>query len=279
MDKDALMLSNESGFQTDWKTLYHRDALLWASHEFETDSIMKSLVELVFCLTKQFNLSPAVEFTTIDTLELLLIRTFQSWMKSSSAGSDSVERKKGPFLRQLPMYVVAVVDIVAKYIHIGMKLDLVALKRAAKVSDSFTNMLAVEFEVIKILDSELRSSLLLGAFERFSKQYLTPLNIASNEHIWNIGLRLLRLVTAERTLIYNSLKTSMKDKECFRRFKANKLILAGAIIITVLYVIPATRHSKAILNQVIEPLADDCCVQATNLIYLRDAVLRVIGGH
>uniref|UniRef100_A0A182RJ94 Cyclin N-terminal domain-containing protein n=1 Tax=Anopheles funestus TaxID=62324 RepID=A0A182RJ94_ANOFN len=263
MDKDALMLSNESGFQTDGKTLYHRDALLWASHEFETDSIMKSLVELVFCLTKQFNLSPAVEFTTIDTLELLLIRIFQSWMKSSSTGSDSVERKKGPFLRQLPMYV-SVVDIVAKYIHIGMKLDLVALKRAAKVSDSFTNMLAVEFEVIKILDSELRSSLLLGAFERFSKQYLTPLNIASNEHIWNIGL---------------SLKTSMKDKECFRRFKANKLILAGAIIITVLYVIPATRHSKAILNQVIEPLADDCCVQATNLIYLRDAVLRVIGGH
>ncbi|XP_052898223.1 uncharacterized protein LOC128304995 [Anopheles moucheti] len=276
MHKGALMLSNESGFQTDWKSLYHRDALVWASHEYEADSIMKPLVKLAFCLARQFNLSPAIEFTSIDTLELLLVRAFQSWMKSSP---ESLERSKSAFLHQLPMYVVAVVDIVAKYIDIGIKLDLKALKRAANVSDSSCNMLAVEFEVIKILDSELRSSLLLGAFERFSKQYLTPLNIASSESIWNIGLRLLRLVTAERTLIYNSLKTSMKDNECFRRFKSNKLILAGAIIITVLYVIPATRHSKAILNKVIEPLADDCCVQATNLIYLRDAVLRVIAGH
>ncbi|XP_053663198.1 uncharacterized protein LOC128712327 [Anopheles marshallii] len=275
MDQDALMLSNESGFQTDWKSLYHRDALLWASHEYEADFIMKPLGKLVFCLARQFNLSPAIEFTTIDTLELLLVRAFQSWMKSSP---ESLERNQSAFLHQLPMYVVAVVDIVAKYIHIGIKLDLTALKRAAKVSDSSTNMLAVEFEVIKILDTELRSSLLLGAFERFSKQYLTPLHIATNESVWNIGLRLLRLVTAERTLIYNSLKTSMKDNECFRRFKSNKLILAGAIIITVLYVIPATRHSKAILDKVIEPLADDCCVQATNLIYLRDAVLRVIRG-
>uniref|UniRef100_A0A182W7G3 Uncharacterized protein n=1 Tax=Anopheles minimus TaxID=112268 RepID=A0A182W7G3_9DIPT len=279
MDKDALILSNESGFQTDWKSLYHRDALLWASHEYETDAIMKPLVELVFTLARQFNFSPAIEFTTIDTLELLLVRAFQSWMQSSLTVPDSFERHKYEFLRKLPMYVVAVVDIVAKYINIGIKLDLAALRRVAKVTDSSTNMLAMEFEVIKILDSELRSSLLLGAFERFSKQYLAPLNIESNEFIWNIGLRLLRLVIAERTHIYNSLKTSMKDEGCFRRFKSNKLILAGAIIITVLYLIPGTRHSKAILNRVIEPLAEDCCVQATNLIYLRDAVLRVIADH
>ncbi|XP_035916077.1 uncharacterized protein LOC118517086 [Anopheles stephensi] len=278
MDNNALSLSNESGFQSDWKSIYHRDALLWASHEYETDAIMKPLVELVFHLTRQFKLSPAIEFTTIDTLELLLVRAFQSWMKSSQAGPDSLERQKDIFLRQLPMYVVAVVDIVAKYINLGMKLDLVGLKRVAKVSDSGPNILTVEFEVIKILDSELRSSLLLGAFERFSKEYLLPLNVANNETIETIGIRLLRLVIAERVHIYESLKTSIKDRECFRRFKSNKLILAGAIIVTILYLIPATRHSKAILNKVIEPLAYDCCVQATNLIYLRDAVLRVIGG-
>uniref|UniRef100_A0A182XZW0 Uncharacterized protein n=1 Tax=Anopheles stephensi TaxID=30069 RepID=A0A182XZW0_ANOST len=278
MDNNALSLSNESGFQSDWKSIYHRDALLWASHEYETDAIMKPLVELVFHLTRQFKLSPAIEFTTIDTLELLLVRVFQSWMKSSQAAPDSLDRQKDIFLRQLPMYVVAVVDIVAKYINLGMKLDLVGLKRAAKVSDSGPNILTVEFEVIKILDSELRSSLLLGAFERFSKEYLLPLNVANNETIETIGIRLLRLVIAERVHIYESLKTSIKDRECFRRFKSNKLILAGAIIVTILYLIPATRHSKAILNKVIEPLAYDCCVQATNLIYLRDAVLRVIGG-
>uniref|UniRef100_A0A182SAW8 Cyclin N-terminal domain-containing protein n=1 Tax=Anopheles maculatus TaxID=74869 RepID=A0A182SAW8_9DIPT len=226
MDNNVLNLSNESGFQSDWKSIYHQDALLWASHEYETDAIMKPLVELVFQLARQFKLSPAMEFTTIDTLELLLVRAFQSWTKSPAMVLDSLERHKCTFLRQLPMYVVAVVDIVAKYINVGMKLDLVGLKRAAKVSDSSSNILAVEFEVIKILDCE----------------------------------------------------TSIKDKECFRRFKSNKLILAGAIIITILYLLPATRHSKALLNKVIEPLAYDCCVQATNLIYLRDAVLRVIGG-
>ncbi|XP_050078354.1 uncharacterized protein LOC126565239 [Anopheles maculipalpis] len=278
MDNNVLNLSNESGFQTDWKTIYHRDALLWASHEYETDAIMKPLVELVLYLTREFKLSPAIEFTTIDTLEMLLVRAFQGWTKSSQTGPESLEHQKRIFLRQLPMYVVAVVDIVAKYINIGTKLDLVGLKRAVKVSDSSANILTVEFEVIKILDSELRSSLLLGAFERFSKEYLLPLNVASHETVGNIGIRLLRLVIAEREHIYHSLKTSIKDNECFRRFKSNKLILAGAIIITILYLIPATRHSKAILNKVIEPLAYDCCVQSTNLLYLRDAVLRVIGG-
>uniref|UniRef100_A0A6E8VTZ9 NR LBD domain-containing protein n=1 Tax=Anopheles coluzzii TaxID=1518534 RepID=A0A6E8VTZ9_ANOCL len=280
MNNEELVLSNESGFQGDWKTIYHRDALLWASHEYDTDSIMKPLAQMVIGLANQFNLSPTIEFTTIDTLELLLVRAFQSWMQSPVTFPDTVEQQKDAFLRQLPMYVVAVFDIVAKYSNLGSKLDLAAMKRAAKVSVAIdTNMLTVEFEVIKILDSELRSSLLLGAFERFSKQYLLPLNIESKETIASIGVRLLRVAVAERALIYDSLKTSMKDMECFRRFKSNKLILAGAIILTVLYLVPAARHSSVLLNQVAVPLADDCCVQSTNLIYLRDAILRVIGGH
>ncbi|XP_040169011.1 uncharacterized protein LOC120903563 isoform X2 [Anopheles arabiensis] len=257
MNNEELVLSNESGFQGDWKTIYHRDALLWASHEYDTDSIMKPLAQMVIGLANQFHLSPTIEFTTIDTLELLLVRAFQSWMQSPVTFPDTVEQQKDAFLRQLPMYVVAVFDIVAKYSNLGSKLDLAAMKRAAK----------------------LRSSLLLGAFERFSKQYLLPLNIESKETIASIGVRLLRVAVAERALIYDSLKTSMKDMECFRRFKSNKLILAGAIILTVLYLIPAARHSSVLLNQVAVPLADDCCVQSTNLIYLRDAILRVIGGH
>uniref|UniRef100_A0A182PD17 Uncharacterized protein n=1 Tax=Anopheles epiroticus TaxID=199890 RepID=A0A182PD17_9DIPT len=280
MNNEELALSNESGFQGDWKSIFHRDALIWASHEYDTDSIMKPLAEFVFTLSSQFRLSPAIEFTTIDTLELLLVRAFQGWMQTSSTFPDAFERHKTAFLRQLPLYVVAVFDIVTKYNNLGLKLDLAAMKRAAKVSGSTSaNMLSVEFEVIKILDSELRSSLLLGAFERFCKEYLLPLNIESKEVIGSIGMKLLRLAVAERALVYDSLKTSMKDKECFRRFKSNKLILAGAIIITILYLIPATRNSNAILNQVVVPLADDCCVQATNLIYLRDALLRVIGGQ
>uniref|UniRef100_A0A182JRU5 Uncharacterized protein n=1 Tax=Anopheles christyi TaxID=43041 RepID=A0A182JRU5_9DIPT len=279
MNNEELVLSNESGFQGDWKSIYHRDALIWASHEYDTDSIMKPLAELVICFSSKFNLSPTIEFTTIDTLELLLVRAFQNWMQSATPFPESVEQQKAAFLRQLPIYTVAVFDIVAKYTNLGSKLELAAVKRAAKVNGSTANMLTVEFEVIKILDSELRSSLLLGAFERFSKQYLLPLNVESKENIGSIGIKLLRVALAERALVYDSLKTAMKDKECFRRFKSNKLILAGAVIITLLYLIPATRHSNVILNQVVVPLAEDCCVQAKNLIYLRDAILRVVGGH
>lgn len=157
MNNEELVLSNESGFQGDWKTIYHRDALLWASHEYDTDSIMKPLAQMVIGLANQFHLSPTIEFTTIDTLELLLVRAFQSWMQSPVTFPDTVEQQKDAFLRQLPMYVVAVFDIVAKYSNLGSKLDLAAMKRAAKVSVAIdTNMLTVEFEVIKILDSEVR---------------------------------------------------------------------------------------------------------------------------
>ncbi|XP_053673543.1 uncharacterized protein LOC128723804 [Anopheles nili] len=279
MNEDALILSNDSGFHSDWKSIYHRDALFWASHEYHTDPIMKTIVRTVFSLAKQFNLSPAIEFTVIDTLELLLVRVFQSWMQLKATSLQLLHRKKEAFLRQLPLYTVAVVDIVAKYIDASVKLNLVALKRAAKASVSCQNMLTIEFEVIKILDSELQSSLLLGAVERFSKEYLLPLNITSKENIAVIGLKLLRLATSERLRIYDSLKASIRDRDSFHRFKSSKLILAGSIVITILHLLPTARRSKAVLNQILEPLADDCCVQATNLIYLRDAMLRVISNR
>ncbi|KFB45630.1 AGAP007979-PA-like protein [Anopheles sinensis] len=275
---DVLFLSNESGFQSDWKTIYHRDALFWASHEYHTDGIMRTLVPTVSYLTRQFNLSPAIEFAIVETLELLLVRVFQSWKKPTPTFLDGLERHKRVFLKHLPLYTVAVVDIVTKYIEPSIKLDLPSLKRIAKVDyGADQNMLAVEFEVIKLLDCECRASLLLGAVERFSKDYLLPLNVASKETIAHLGIKLLRVVTADRMAIYSSLETFMKDAAAFRRFKSSKLILAGSIVITILYLMPKVRHSRPILQQILEPLADECCIQATNLLYLRDAILRVIG--
>uniref|UniRef100_A0A182QKF1 Uncharacterized protein n=1 Tax=Anopheles farauti TaxID=69004 RepID=A0A182QKF1_9DIPT len=280
MNAEALLLSSESGFQSDWKAAYHKDTLFWATNDYDTDAIMKPIAETVLYIVQKFNLSSEMEFTTIDTMELLFVRAFQSWMDQSTAVQpDSVERKMGTFLHHLPIYTVAVIDIVAKYVKIGMKLDLVALKRVAKVRDGSSNVLAAEFDVIKLLDTEVRSSLLLGAVERFSMQYLLPLNVASKETIGRIGIMLLRFTIAERALIYNSLKTSIKNPNCFRRFKANKLILAGAIVLAILHLLPTARHHKPILDQVIQPLADDCCVLESNLIYLRDAIVRAIDGH
>uniref|UniRef100_A0AAG5DTX0 Uncharacterized protein n=1 Tax=Anopheles atroparvus TaxID=41427 RepID=A0AAG5DTX0_ANOAO len=201
---DGLLLSNDSGFQSDWKSIYHRDALFWASHENHTDSIMRTLVSAISSLSWQFNLSPVIEFTTVETLELLLVRVFQSWLKSTPTVLEELDRHKRAFLKQLPLYTVAVVDIVTKFIEPSIKLDLAALRRAAKADYSAgQNMLSLEFEVIKLLDCECRSSLLLGAVERFSKDYLLPLNVASKEMISQVGIKLLRVVTARRMAIYS----------------------------------------------------------------------------
>uniref|UniRef100_A0A182NTK9 Uncharacterized protein n=1 Tax=Anopheles dirus TaxID=7168 RepID=A0A182NTK9_9DIPT len=282
MNNSSLLLSSESGFQSDWKAPYHKDAQFWAANEYDTDSIMKAIAEMVGHIAQQFNLSPEMEFTVVDTMELLFVRAFKSCVQQqpgTSALPDAVDRKMDTFMRQLPIYTVAVIDIVAKYVKIGTKLDLVALKRVAKVRNGGSNMLAAEFDVIKLLDTEVHSSLLLGAVERFSMHYLLPLNVAGKETVGQIGIKLLRFTIAERALIYNSLKTSVRNPNCFRRFKTNKLILAGAIVLGVLYLLPGAHHSKTILDQVIQPLANDCCVQESNLIYLRDAILRAIDGR
>ncbi|XP_052868102.1 uncharacterized protein LOC128274056 [Anopheles cruzii] len=273
---DGLNLSYESGFHSDWKSIYNRDILFWSSHDYHTDSAMRAIVETICFLAEKFSLSPAVEFSAIDALELLLVRAFQSWKEPVAAKPGAFEVSKGRFLKQLPTYIVAVLDITAKYMDASIKLDLAALRRLVHANGPSDSMLAVEFEVIKILGNEFRSSLLLGAVERFTKEYLLPLNVTKKETISRLGLKLLRLVTAERAAIYGSLRNSIKDEASFRRFKASKLILAGSITLTVLHLIPAVRHSKPILHQILEPIADDCGVQATNLIYLRDAILQVI---
>ncbi|XP_058056854.1 uncharacterized protein LOC131208218 [Anopheles bellator] len=272
--EDGLNLSYESGFHSDWKSIYNRDILFWTSHDYHTDPAMRTIVETISFLAEKLTLSPAVEFSAIDALELLLVRAFQSWKEPVTATKPgALEVSKGRFLKQLPTYIVAVLDITAKYMDASIKLDLATLRRLVHANGPSDSMLSVEFEVIKILGNEFRSSLLLGAVERFTKEYLIPLNVTKKETISRLGLKLLRLVTAERAAIYGSLRNSIKDEASFRRFKASKLILAGSITLTVLHLIPAVRHSKPILHQILEPIADDCGVQATNLIYLRDAII------
>ncbi|XP_050094131.1 uncharacterized protein LOC126576868 [Anopheles aquasalis] len=288
---DELNLSYESESASDWKVCYQRDVQYWMSHELQTDTVMPDLVRTVASLAKQFNLPPAIEFSALDTLELLLVRAYQSWMKQSMPAPDALGRNMSQFLAQLPLYTVAVLDVVSKYIDASVKLDLGAVKRATNVTiPPGASMLSVEFEVMKLLENEFRSSLLLGAVERFTKQYLIPLLrpvTQQKETIARAGVKLLRITIAERGTIYSSLKTAIKDETSFRRFKANKLILAASITLAILQLITAGRNTSSnsgsqpqhqqLLQRILEPLADDCSVQATNLLYLRDAILGAVG--
>ncbi|XP_035772658.1 uncharacterized protein LOC118456201 isoform X2 [Anopheles albimanus] len=288
---DELNLSYESEAASgDWKACYQRDVQYWMSHELQTDPVMPVLVRTMASLAKQFQLAPAIEFSALDTLELLLVRAYQSWTRQSMPAPDALGRSMTQFLAQLPVYTVAVLDVVSKYIDASVKLDLGAVKRAANVTmPPGANMLSVEFEVMKLLENEFRSSLLLGAVERFTKQYLLPLMVPATkqkETIAQAGVKLLRIAIAERGTIYSSLKTSIKDETSFRRFKANKLILAGSITLAILQLITpgCTASSSSTgnlasqhLQRILEPLADDCSVQATNLLYLRDAILGAVG--
>ncbi|XP_058823558.1 uncharacterized protein LOC131684574 isoform X2 [Topomyia yanbarensis] len=121
--------------------------------------------------------------------------------------------------------------------------------------------------------SLIKHSLLLGAVERFSKEFILTLGIARKDFVGSIGVKLLRVVYAQKHHIYSSLRPSIKCEDMFVRFKSNKLILAAATVTAMLKFCGAVQ--ERVVDQVVNQLSNECFVEPKNIIFLRDAILNV----
>ncbi|XP_055633209.1 uncharacterized protein LOC129773596 [Toxorhynchites rutilus septentrionalis] len=263
-----LNLSTDSDFYTDWKQMYQLDTEQTISNPYPTEKMMPSITRLISNLSAQFRLSHSIEFSTIDTMEMLVVRII--------AGGENFNRDS--FLQHIPLYVVAVISVVSKHFDARFKLDrqlmLQILSRSLpKLVCSDKILMELEFTVLKLLNYKIIHSLLLGAVERFSKDYILTLGIVRKDRIASIGIKLLRVVYAQKRQIYESLRSSVKSEEMFVRFKSNKLILAAAIVTAILSFCDVDQQK--ISDLVINPLSDDCFVEPKNIVYLRDAIVNV----
>ncbi|XP_062551372.1 uncharacterized protein LOC134216520 isoform X2 [Armigeres subalbatus] len=116
-------------------------------------------------------------------------------------------------------------------------------------------------------------SLLLGAVERFAKDHILTIDVVGKDHFGKVGVKLLRVVYAQKHYIYKSLRSRVSSEDMFVRFKSNKLILAAAIVMAILKLCGVDQQQ--VVDSVAETLSNECFVEAMNIIFLRDAILNV----
>ncbi|XP_053691770.1 uncharacterized protein LOC128740260 [Sabethes cyaneus] len=264
----VLNLSTDSGFCTDWKHEYQLDTEQTISNPYSTDLFMPAATRMMSTLCAFFKLQHSIEFSAIDTLEQLIVRTIQT-----SATNDKIEER---ILENLPIYVIAILSLVAKFFDARTILD-PALQRQmlqANFPDLVWNeqkMVTFEFEVMKTLNYKISQSLLLGAVERFTKEHILTRGIARKDFVGALGVKLLRIVYAQKNQIYNSLRPNVKCEDLFTRFKSNKLILAAATVTAILKLCAADEELLA--DRVVIQLSNDCFVEPKNITLLRDAII------
>ncbi|XP_058446028.1 uncharacterized protein LOC131427118 [Malaya genurostris] len=263
-----LNLSTDSGFYTDWKYEYQLDTEQAILNTHPTDTIMPSVTRMISSLCALYKLPHNIEFSSIDTLERLLSKIMDN-MAGTAAKC---------FIQQMPLYVFTVLNLVSKFFDAHIKLDRLRMKQmfekfSPQLLWSEDGMLELEFEVLKTLNYKISHSLLLGAVERFSKEFLLTLGVARKEYVGAIGVKLLRVVYAQKYHIYDSLKPNMKCEDMFVRFKSNKLILAAATVTAILTF--CGTNQKRVVDQIVEQLSNECFVEPNNIMYLRDAILNV----
>ncbi|XP_058823557.1 uncharacterized protein LOC131684574 isoform X1 [Topomyia yanbarensis] len=264
----VLNLSTDSGFYTDWKQEYQLDTEQAILSAGRTESIMLSTTRLISTLCTLLKLPHSVEFSSIDTLERFLVTVIDDAEGTSARN----------FVQQMPLYVFSVLSLVSKFFDAHVKLDPRVLEQilqqyAPNLPWSDKRMLELEFEVLKKLNYKIKHSLLLGAVERFSKEFILTLGIARKDFVGSIGVKLLRVVYAQKHHIYSSLRPSIKCEDMFVRFKSNKLILAAATVTAMLKFCGAVQ--ERVVDQVVNQLSNECFVEPKNIIFLRDAILNV----
>ncbi|XP_065076244.1 uncharacterized protein LOC135713884 [Ochlerotatus camptorhynchus] len=266
-----LNLSTESGFYSDWKQAYHVDTEQAILNPYPTDTIMPSITRSISAVCAQLQLSHTVEFSSIDTMEQLLIKIIAEGGGASGARTN--------FLQQVPVYVVSVVSVVSKYFDAHTALDRNAIKRLLANSNpafvwSDKRMMELEFEILKTLNHKIYHSLLLGAVERFSKDHILTLGVVRKDLFGSFGIKLLRVVYAQKFNIYQSLRSRVCSEDMFVRFKSNKLILAAAIVMAVMKLCSCDQQQTQ--DRVVDTLSNECFVESLNIIFLRDAILSVL---
>ncbi|XP_055588647.1 uncharacterized protein LOC129740989 [Uranotaenia lowii] len=267
-----LNLTTDSEFYKDWKHEYRQDtenAIL--NSDYGTDSILAWITKTVSNLCDHFQLSHSIEFSTIDTFEQLLIKVIKN-------GEESELAKK--FLNNIVPNLMTVLSLVSKHFDSRTGMDRSLMTSLLKKHNPYFDlsnhaMLTMEFDVLKALNHKITSSLLLGAVERFTKDYILTLGLARKHHIGRVGAKLIRTVYACKLEIYASLKPLMKSDEMFVRFKANKLILAAAIVAAIPFCC-GLQIEPAQQDRIVKPLSNDCFVEPSNIIFLRDAILKVV---
>ncbi|XP_055549485.1 uncharacterized protein LOC129732545 [Wyeomyia smithii] len=267
----VLNLSTDSGFYTDWKYEYQLDTEQGIANPYPTDTIMPAATRMISTLCAFFKLPHSIEFSAIDTLEQLVIETLKKDASPDKFAENVVEN--------LPFYVIAILSLVSKCFNARTILDPALQKQIlqANFPDLEWNeqkLATIEFKVMKTLNYKVSQSLLLGAVERFTKEDILTRGIARKDFVGSLGIKLLRVVYAQKSQIYASLKPNVKCQDLFTRFKSNKLILAAATVTAILKFCAADEELVA--DNVVKRLSNDCFVEPKNITLLRDAIVNVI---